>query len=311
MHRNVRFFHSRYEKIVLVIIFLMAVLAVRLFTVTILQHERWSMEASDQNTKTIFTSAPRGNIYDRNGNVLAENKQVFAVTFNVSSMTTEEINDSALKLIDVLIANDEEYTDNFPIKEDDGAFYYTYDEKIKKWLRRQGFSEKLTAAQAFARLRIKYDIDDSLDRYEAMDILQEKYNLDPPISVKKMEYTYQQEKEMFWGKFAYPQKIIDEGIPAEQCFRELREDYKIDKKLSDEDARKIFIVRNEIATKALLLFQCKTISSKRTRFGLVCHTTKRSQPGWVGSLVIGSNYFFFFSNRRKIKTIAQQIKGET
>ena len=248
MSRNVRFFHSRYEKLVIVIILLMAVLAVRLFTVTILQHERWSMEASDQNTKTIFTSAPRGNIYDRNGNVLAENKQAFAVTFNVSAMTTEEINDSALKLIDVLNANDEEYTDNFPIKEDDGAFYYTYDEKIKKWLRRQGFSENLTAAQAFARLRIKYDIDDSLDRYEAMDILQEKYNLDPPISVKKMEYTYQQEKELFWGKFAYPQKIIDEGIPAEQCFRELREDYKIDKELSDEDARKIFIVRNEIAT---------------------------------------------------------------
>ena len=77
MSRNVRFFHSRYEKLVIVIILLMAVLAVRLFMVTILQHDRWSMEASDQNTKTIFTSAPRGNIYDRNGNVLAENKQVF------------------------------------------------------------------------------------------------------------------------------------------------------------------------------------------------------------------------------------------
>ena len=248
MSRNVRFFHSRYEKIVIVIILLMAVLAVRLFMVTILQHDRWAMEASDQNTKTIFASAPRGNIYDRNGNVLAENKQVFAVTFNVSSMETEEINDSALKLINTLIDNDEKYTDNFPIKKKNGEFYYTYDEKIKKWLKRQGFSENLTAAQAFARLRIKYDIDDSLDRYEAMDILQEKYNLDPPISVKKMVYTYQQEKEMFWGKFAYPQETIDEGIPAEQCFRELREDYKIDKSLSDKEARKIFVIRNEIAT---------------------------------------------------------------
>ena len=82
MNKNVRFFHSRYEKIVIVIIILMAILAVRLFTVTILQHDRWAMEASDQNTKTIFTSAPRGNIYDRNGNILAENKQVFTVNFN-------------------------------------------------------------------------------------------------------------------------------------------------------------------------------------------------------------------------------------
>ena len=118
MNRNVRFFHNRYEKIVIVIILLMAVLAVRLFMVTILQHDRWSMEAVDQNTKTIFESAPRGNVYDRNGNVLAENKQVFAVTFNVSSMTTEEINDSALKLVNVLIKNKEKYTDSFPIKKD-------------------------------------------------------------------------------------------------------------------------------------------------------------------------------------------------
>ena len=175
----------------MVIIVLMAVLAVRLFMVTILQHDRWSMEAVDQNTKTIFESAPRGNVYDRNGNVLAENKQVFAVTFNVSSMTTEEINDSALKLVNVLIKNKEKYTDNFPIKKDkNGNFYYTYDKKIEKWLKRQGFSTKLTAAQAFARLRIKYDIDENLDRYEALEVLQEKYNLNPPISVKKMVYTY-------------------------------------------------------------------------------------------------------------------------
>lgn len=249
MNRNVRFFHNRYEKIVMVIIVLMAVLAVRLFMVTILQHDRWSMEAVDQNTKTIFESAPRGNIYDRNGNVLAENKQVFAVTFNVSSMTTEEINDSALKLVNVLIKNNEKYTDNFPIKRDhDGNFYYTYDKKIETWLKRQGFSTKLTAAQAFARLRIKYDIDESLDRYEALEVLQDKYNLNPPISVKKMVYTYQQEKEMFWGKFAYPQTMIDEGIPAEQCWKELREDFKINPDLSFKDARKIFVVRNEIAT---------------------------------------------------------------
>ncbi len=262
MSRNVRFFHSRYEKIVIVIILLMVILAVRLFIVTIVQHERWNEEATDQNTKSLFVSAPRGNIYDRNGNVLAENKQVFTVTFNVSSLDTEQINASALTLINTLIKNNEKYTDNFPIKIDKkGSFYYTYDEKIKKWLRQQGFSENLTAAQAFARLRSKYHIDDNLDRYEAMDVLQEKYNLDPPISVKKMEYTYHQELEMFWGKFAYPQKTIDEGIPAEQCFRELREDYKIDESLSDAEARKIFIVRNEIATNGFTRYLPIKISS--------------------------------------------------
>ena len=39
-----------------------------------------------------------------------------------------------------------------------------------------------------------------------------------------------------------------EGIPAEECWNQLREDYKIDENLSYKDARKIFVIRNEIAT---------------------------------------------------------------
>ena len=41
---------------------------------------------------------------------------MFAVRFNVSALTTEEINNSALELINTLIENGDKYTDNFPIK---------------------------------------------------------------------------------------------------------------------------------------------------------------------------------------------------
>ncbi len=249
MNKKTKLFNSRYQQIVGVIIALMVILGIRLFVVTVLQNDRWTAEASDQNTKTITTSAPRGNIYDRNGEALAVSRQVFTANFNASSLTTEEINNSSLELINTLIKNDDEYTDNFPIKiTSSGSFYYTYKQQIRKWLSNQGFDENLTAEEAFTRLRNKYNIDENLDRYEAMEVLQSQYNLDPPISVKTMVYTYDQELETFLGKFGFTEKEIEEGVSAKECFQTLRENYEIDKTLSDKEARKIFIVRNEIAT---------------------------------------------------------------
>lgn len=253
MNKNIKLFNSRYQQIVGIIFVLMAVLAIRLFVVTVLQHDEWTVKASDQNTKSIQTSAPRGNIYDRNGNALALNKQVFTVNFNASSLSTEEINSSSLKLINILIKNGDKYTDNFPIKiTDSGKFYYTYKQQIQKWLRKQGFADDLTAKEAFEKLCIKYKVDysavNSEMRYTAMDTLQTKYNLDPPISVKNMTYTYDNELTAFLGKFGFTDEEIKKGVSAKACFKELRKNYEIEKSLSDKEARKIFIIRNEIAT---------------------------------------------------------------
>ena len=249
MNNNYKLFKSRYRQIVAIVLILMTILAVRLFVVTVVKHDEWSDKASEQNTKILYTSAPRGNIYDRYGRPLAVSKQIFTVNFNVSSLDTEEINDAAYKLVNVLIDNNEKFNDNFGIKIDkNGDFYYTYDSEVKKWLHDQGMDPDLSPEQAFTQLRTKYRIDPGLDRYEAMDILRDKYSLDPPISVKKMVYTHEEEKERFLTKFGYPASAIEKGISAEQCFKDLRKQYNIDKSMSDEEARKIFVIRNEIAT---------------------------------------------------------------
>lgn len=249
MNKKLRQANSRYQQMVVFLIVIMVILSVRLFMVTILQHDEWTAEASDQNTKTITTSAPRGNIYDRNGEPLAVNKQVFAVRFNVSALTTEEINNSALELINTLIKNGDKYTDNFPIKIDSsGEFYYTYKAQIKKWLSKQGFDTSLTAREAFERLCTRYGLDASDSAREAsMETLDDKYKLNVPINAKSMTYTYDLELELFWGKFSAYEGELDDTT-AEECFAKLRDKYEIDEDLSDKEARKIFVIRNEIAT---------------------------------------------------------------
>ena len=115
---NKRFLNSRYTQIVILTIVLMLILCIRLFVLTVIQQDEWKAAAETQITKEITTSAPRGKILDRYGRVLADNKQIFTVTFNASGLKTEEINDSAYSLVKLLEKNgdDENMVDNFPIK---------------------------------------------------------------------------------------------------------------------------------------------------------------------------------------------------
>ena len=252
---------GRYGKLITLIILLLILLAVRLFMLTMVQHDRWIDEASAQTTKTLYTSAPRGNIYDRNGNLLAGNRQVFNVVFNASNLTTEEINDSSLKLINKLIENGDEYSDDFPIViKENGSFSYTFDDELDKWLTDHGFYKNTPASRVFETYLGEYDISPDMDRYEAMDELREKHNIYLPINVRTMKYTYRINKENFWSRFGI---YLDEDgeKDARECFHELREDYRIDSSLSDTEARKIFVVRNKVAANSYQKYLPLTIAT--------------------------------------------------
>ena len=264
---NKRLLNSRFYQITALILILMVALGIRLFMLTIIEKDEWETAASSQNTKEITTSAPRGQILDRYGRVLATNKQVFTVTFNASGMSTEEINASAYGLVKLLEKNgdDDKMVDNFPIViTKSGNFKYTYDDDKKEWLEDQGFATNLTAEEAFEKLRLKYEIDPSLDRFEAAEVLQDTYSVYPPIYIKSMTYTYDNSIANFLSKYG-----LDTDLTAKEAFNELKEMYKLDefvpegskKTLSDKEIRKIFIVREEIKNLGFNKYQTSTIAT--------------------------------------------------
>ena len=260
----------RYRNIVGFIVILMLILAIRLFVLTVPQHEKWSKNAVEQNTKTILTSAPRGNIYDRKGNILATSKQIFTATFNASSMSTEQINKSSLEFINKLIENGDKYKDDFPIKFDsDGKAYYTYDKDTEEWLTTHGFKASDSAIKVLDSYRHSYKIDPELNRFEALKELEDKYKTSLPIVPKTMEFTYHRDLVNFWKKFGFKEEQIKKGIPAEKCFKDLRKKYSVDKKLSDAEARKIFIIRNEVASNSFTKYIPITIGTNISQKSVV------------------------------------------
>ncbi len=256
---NKRLLNSRFYQILSLSLILVLILSIRLFILTVVEHDRWNEQADGQNTKYITTSAPRGEILDRYGRVIATNRQVFTLTFNVSGLSTEEINDVAYGLIKILEANDDEYVDNFPIEIKNGKFVYSYDLELKEWLSEKGYPSSYTPEQAFNAIRAEYEIDPKLDRYDAAKELNETYGVYPPIRIRSMVYTYQIEKEQFLTKYGFKEDEI-KNLTAEEAFHKLRETYKIDESISDKEARKIFCVREEIKNLGYNKYRSATIA---------------------------------------------------
>ncbi len=247
---------SRNNQILLATCILMGMLVARLFFLTVVQGGVWSEAATSLSVKKLYTVAPRGQIYDRYGRVLAGNKPSFTVHFSAGELDDEEINREALQLIGILEENGEAYRDNFPIIMDgSGGFYYTFDRTIEEWLTAQGMPTNFTAEQAFNEIRSRNGIDEGMDAYEAQAQLQTVYNVYPPISVKNMSFLESLERNSFLDRY-----YLKHNLSAKQAFYALREKCKIDDSVSDLQARKILMIRNELAAQGYRRYIPATIA---------------------------------------------------
>ncbi len=251
-----KFFEFRYYPVVALLIVLMAILVIRLFILSVVQHGTWTENASMLSQKIISTSAPRGEILDRYGRVIAGNSPTFSLNFNASNLKDEEINDTAISVIRILEKNGDVYNDEFPIVFENGKFAYTYDKITAEWLQSEGIPTYYNAEQAFNYLRERLGIDEDADNYDAQKEMQDVYKMYPPISVKKMTYLQDLYKTSFLQKFN-----LDEDLSAEKAFYALCKKYGIDDSYSIEDKRKILIVRNEIKDLGYYQYKSAAIAS--------------------------------------------------
>lgn len=248
---------KRDNQILFSILILMVVLVLRLFGLTVVEGARWEEAAKAISIKSVYTSAPRGKILDRYGRLLAGNRPSFTVQFAEGDLGGEEINRQALELMNILEANGDRINDKLPILQSgNGNWYYTYQKTIEEWLLSQDMPLDYTAEEAFFELCGRNGVDPGLDKYEAQSELQSVYSIYPPISVKRMKYLEDFNKESFLGRYH-----LDLDLTAGEAFAALREHFKIDPALSDSEARKIIVVRNELAALGYMSYIPAAIAS--------------------------------------------------
>ncbi|MDD2503521.1 MAG: penicillin-binding transpeptidase domain-containing protein [Clostridia bacterium] len=233
----------RNNQILAMMMIMMAILGIRLFGLTVVEGAQWGEAASNISIKSISNSAPRGEILDRYGRVMAGNIPSFTVQFSSGNLMNDQINSIARNLVRILEENGDDYYDNFPILIENGRFYYTYQKDIESWLDTQVMPTDYTAEQAFSEIKRRQNIDEGMDKYDAQVELQSVYNIFPPISVRNMKYLKDLDKESFLQRYK-----LDTKLTAEEAFGELKLKFELSSSLSDEEARKIMVVRNELSS---------------------------------------------------------------
>lgn len=235
---------------------------------TTIRNSHYSELANQKTYKQILVQAPRGEIKDRNGVVLAGNKPEFAVQIVADSFNKlgenekEGPNRIAYSIINILERNGEKYTDEFPIIIDDGKYYFTFDKKIRDFKSENGIPMNYSPKKCF------YYVVDSLIKNDVLSIsdrnldpvkLQSKMNslgYYPPILVKDWKFTEQKNKEDWLSSYS-----LDSDITAKDAFEKIRKDYyKIDKTLSDGEARKIMLVRDLLKSKRYTQYNPVTLA---------------------------------------------------
>lgn len=247
------------------------VILVKILYMTTFKYEHYTELAENKTYKQLLIKAPRGEIKDRYGRLLAGNKNLFTVQVSGDEIKRKDsngksmANDICLKLINLLEKNNEEYIDEFPIYIQNGKYYYIFDKNIREYKNNNNIPQELDAKESFYYLVDKLVSEGVLtqdDRKLEVSKLQKKLNENgyyPPILVSKWLFTEQKNKQDWLESYG----IENSKITAKKAFYEIRnnKNYKIDKNLSDSDARKILVVRDLIKSQGYSQYNPITIAT--------------------------------------------------
>lgn len=133
------FFKSRLFVLTAAMFVLFGVLIQRVFVLQIVNGEEYLNNYALKIEKERELKSTRGNIYDRNGKLLAYNELAYSITIedNGSYESTEEKNDSINHVLEQIFLkldeNEDKIDNSFEISlEDDGSYSYHVDGKVRK-----------------------------------------------------------------------------------------------------------------------------------------------------------------------------------
>ncbi|MFA5576212.1 MAG: penicillin-binding transpeptidase domain-containing protein [Tissierellaceae bacterium] len=132
---------NRYNILIYIVTILMFALSFRLATLTIVQGDYYRDISDNKRLKEVYITAPRGEIRDRNGRLLAGNKPSFTVQILKDELNIndrDKKNTALLALVRLLEEDGVSYLDDFPIdlnvfkynSEEEGEDYIAPSEKV-------------------------------------------------------------------------------------------------------------------------------------------------------------------------------------
>lgn len=228
----------------------------RLATITIVEGDQYLEKSVNNRVKKIPVYAKRGEIFDRNGVLLAGNVPAFTLDIMASGLEKSILNQVSVQLMSMLDSKGESHLE-FPVRVQQGQYSFRYDDDRQKWLIDNGYPDYYTAKAVLDDYRIKEQISETLNDQEAYSIMIQK-GIILPISISRMKFWNEIEKENFLKMYG-----LDPDISPEEAFKAIRKrrEFAIDDTYSDDEAYKILIVSHALKEKGYLKYEPIKIAS--------------------------------------------------
>lgn len=190
-----KFFTSRLLPIVIVYVALFAVLVSRIFTLQIIEGDTHAeREESKLSTKREIKST-RGNIYDRNGVLLAYNKLSYSVVIEDSTGITSNSEKNAMiyRLIQIVEENGDAIDLDFPIQVEDGTLEFNVKGTALKKFKQNAYAyvledKKLTKEQEQSTAQEVFDFLCNGKKGTPMFGNMEAYSLEDALKIMSIRY---------------------------------------------------------------------------------------------------------------------------
>lgn len=180
----------RYNILTVIVYIIGIILFIQLFNLQIVHGEEYLEESSSRLTRETTILAARGNILDRNGNIIAGTKAKYSLNLYKSKIDTQILNNTILEVIRILEANGDTYKDNFPIKVNPVQFTINEEEQ-KKWFKNNDLEETLNAQEVLQKYKEKYEIN-NIDIEEIRKIIGIRYGIEKEGYSSMKAYTISQ-----------------------------------------------------------------------------------------------------------------------
>ena len=208
----------------------MLIYIIALYKLQIVKGAEFYAEGATTTQVTKVVPAARGNLLDRYGRVLVSNTACNNLTIDTAELfEQEDPNGIILQLCNAITDYGDTYTDTLPITMD-APFEYiedmTYLQKsmLEAWLKANDMPSDATAVEVLARMRSRYDIDNSYSAEEMRRIAGVRYEINDRFNINTTDYIFAEDVGM--GALTY---LMEQDIPgfdvSTSYVREFKTDY--------------------------------------------------------------------------------------
>ena len=173
---------GRYTFCILLLVAILLLYVARLFQWQVVDGEYYRQEALNDRTDTIELEAARGQIFDRNGEVLAGNRVSYNIVYNALNMVYAQRNATIIKVIELLESRDEKWRDRLPIvlNEDNEYVFAEGKEREIETLKGQdmlNMADYATAEECIAELARRYGCE-GFSKKDIRDVASVRYSME-------------------------------------------------------------------------------------------------------------------------------------